>query len=299
MSENNFTVSIVIPNYNGRDILAKNLPLVLKAQENSQNHIIEVIIVDDASFDESVAFIKKEFPGVKLIKHTKNRGFSTAVNTGVRMAKGKLVALLNTDVIPSVNFLEKVLSHFDDNSVFAVGLHEKGYSWARAYFKDGFLGHELGAETKDSHISFWASGGSAVFRREQWMALGGMDEKLLSPFYWEDIDLSYRAQKRGLKVIWEPEAWVEHKHESTISKLSPGYVKRVRERNELLFTWKNFTSKNLTRKHITGLLLRILKHPGYIRIVIFALLRYGIMAKARKKEEKEAKICDEAIFARF
>lgn len=292
-------VTVVIPNYNGRDILAKNLPFVVRAMNNSVNNIVEIIIVDDGSYDESVSFIKKEYPNIKLIKHTKNRGFSAAVNTGVRMAKGELIALLNSDVAPESDFLESVFPHFNNEFVFAVGLHEKGYTWAKASFKNGFLAHSQGEENDNPHISFWASGGSAVFRRCLWMGLGGMDEKLLSPFYWEDIDLSYRAQKRGLVIIWEPKAKVSHNHESTISKLSPRYVKRVRERNELLFTWKNFTSKNLTRKHITGLMLRVLRHPGYTRIVLMALGRLNIALKARKKEEKEQKLSDEAILAKF
>jgi len=81
------SVSIVIPNYNGELILSKNLPVVIRASKNPKNHIIEIIIVDDKSTDNSVNFIKSNFPQIKLIKHTANRGFYCAVNTGVRMAK--------------------------------------------------------------------------------------------------------------------------------------------------------------------------------------------------------------------
>jgi GT2 family glycosyltransferase len=292
-------VSIIIPNFNGKDLLAKNLPKVIEAQQNLNNHIIEIIVVDDASYDDSVAFLKKNFPNVKLIKHKKNRGFSYSVNTGVRMAKGNYIVLLNTDVIPDKNFLESVLPHFDNSKVFAVSFHEKGYAWAKGYFKDGFISHEQGKETEEVHNTFWVSGGSGIFRRKYWMDLGGMDEKLLSPFYWEDIDLCYRAAKRGLILLWEPKSFVEHKHESTISKLSKSYVQRIRERNELLFIWKNLSSINLFRKHVRGLFLRIVKHPGYIRIVLMALGKLKLVIKKRKKETKEAKISDEALYAKF
>ena len=77
-----------------------------------------------------------------------------------------------------------------------------------------------------------------------------MDEKLLSPFYWEDIDLCYRAAKRGYINLWEPRGKVVHKHESTISKFPKIYVARVKERNQLLMLWKNIHSKNLIKKHI-------------------------------------------------
>jgi GT2 family glycosyltransferase len=298
-NEKQLTVSVVIPNYNGEGLLGKNLPKVIEAKANPANHIIEIIIVDDASFDGSVAFLKKNFPEVKLIKHKVNRGFSSAVNTGVRMAKGDLIVLLNTDVIPEKDFLVATLPHFNDKNVFAVSLHEKGYFWAKAGFVNGFLSHSIGGETDKPHITFWVSGGSGVFRRCQWIELGGMDEKLLSPFYWEDIDLSYRAAKRGLSIIWEPGSIVVHNHESTMSKLSKKYVQRIRERNELLFTWKNITSNNLIRKHVANLFLRVLRHPGYLRIVLMALGRIGIATQKRKKEIKESKISDEAIFARF
>lgn len=292
-------VSIIIPNYNGRELLEKNIPKVIEAQHNLNNHIIEIIVVDDASYDDSVSYLKKNFPDIKIIKHKINRGFSYSVNTGVRMAKGNFVVLLNTDVIPDKNFLESVLPHFEDNKVFAISFHEKGYSWARGFFKDGFVSHEQGKETDSVHTTFWVSGGSGIFRRKYWMNLGGMDEKLLSPFYWEDIDLCYRAAKRGLVLLWEPNSFVEHKHESTISKLTKSYVQRIRERNELLFIWKNLSSVNLFRKHLRGLLLRVFRHPGYSRIVFMALVKIKLVIKKRKKEIKEAKISDEALFSKF
>ena len=295
----NQTVSIIIPNFNGEDLIAKNLSKVLEAKNFKENKIIEIIIIDDASFDNSVKIIKKDFPQVKLIKHSKNRGFSCSVNMGVRMAKGSFIVLLNTDVIPERNFLVSALPHFNDKSVFAVSLNEKGYSWAKGSFVNGFVKHEPGKKTKKSHISLWASGGSSIFRRSMWMKLQGMDEKLLSPFYWEDIDLSYRAVKRGYKILWEPNSLVEHKHESTISKLSKSYIQRIRERNELLFIWKNITSKNLIKKHVTGLVARVIRKPGYIRIVFMALLKFKLVLKRRKQEIKESKVSDEAIFAKF
>lgn len=131
------------------------------------------------------------------------------------------------------------------------------------------------------------------------MELGGLDEKLLSPFYWEDLDLSYRALKRGLINLWEPKALVVHEHEATIGKLSPKYTQRIRERNQLLFIWKNLTSRNMFRKHVAGLMKRVIKHPGYLRIVFMAMIKLNAVSWAREKERKEAKVSDEAIFAKF
>lgn len=297
---NNLTISIIIPNFNGETLLEKNLSSVLKAKENSQNHIIEIIIVDDGSRDNSVKTIISKFPQIKLIKHKINRGFSASVNTGVRAAKGDLVCLLNSDVLPENNFLESVFLHFQNSKVFAVSLNEIGdFGWAKASFVDGFIEHSTGSKSLTSHNTFWVSGGSGVFRRSIWMELGGMDERLLSPFYWEDVDLCYRALKRGYMLVWEPGAKVTHIHEATINRFPKKYVQKIMERNQLLFIWKDLTSTNLFRKHIVGLLKRLAKHPGYVRIVLMALGRAGVVIKARKKEKKEARISDEAIFSRF
>lgn len=300
MSKSELKVSIVIPSYNTRDLLRKNLPKVISAKDFKKNNIMEIILVDDASPDDSANVVKKEFPQVKLIRHKVNRGFSSSVNTGARSSKGQLIALLNTDVIPEEDFLVSVLPYFKKRRVFAVSLNEKGgYSWARGFFKDGYVAHEPGEKTNEPHSTFWVSGGSGVFRRDYWMKLGGMDEKVFSPFYWEDLDLSYRAAKRGLELIWEPKAQVVHKHEATVSKLPKSYVDRIRERNHLLFIWKNITSPNLTRRHVVGLIKRFLRHPGYARIVIMALLRGSAVLKARAREKKESKVSDEAIFSTF
>ena len=294
------TVSVIIPNFNGEKLLEKNLPFLLKAQADARNRIFEIIIVDDGSSDASIKLITSKFPQIKLVKHKANRGFSASVNTGVRAAKGDLMCLLNSDVVPEDDFLEAVFLHFLNPKNFAVSLNEAGdFGWARGFFTDGFIGHSTGLKSQTPHDTFWVSGGSGVFRRSIWMELGGMDEKLLSPFYWEDVDLCYRALKRGYGLIWEPNARVSHKHEVTISRLPKAYVQRILERNQLLLIWKNVTSPNLFRKHLIGLFKRLFKHPGYIRIILMALGKIGLLTKARNKEIKEAKISDETIFSRF
>ena len=110
--------SIVIPNFNGEAILAKNLPYVIRAMDNKENNIIEIIVVDDGSRDGSIKLIKENFPQVKIIKHKINRGFSAAVNTGVRGSSGDLLVLLNSDVVPNEDFLVSCLPHFKNPKVF-------------------------------------------------------------------------------------------------------------------------------------------------------------------------------------
>ena len=298
MKNKDITVSIVIPNLNGETIMEKNLPKVIDVKNNPKNHIKEIIMVDNASIDGSVKMVTSKFPEVRVIRHKIDRGFSASVNTGTRAATGDLILLINTDVIPNNDVLEKVLSDFEDKKVFAVSLHEIGYGPGKATFSDGYINLVKGEESNKIQPAFYVSGGSGVFRRDAMISIGGMDEKLLSPFYWEDIDLSYRAAKRGYKLLWDPRGVVEHHHESTISKLSQSYVQKVKERNQLLMLWKNILSPNLFRKHVLAVAQRTLKHPGYIKIVIMALFRLNIALSRRRQEIRETKISDEVIFAR-
>ncbi|OGM31952.1 hypothetical protein A2803_02590 [Candidatus Woesebacteria bacterium RIFCSPHIGHO2_01_FULL_44_21] len=294
------TVSVVIPNWNGAQLLAKNLPSVLKAKENLKNKIVEVIVVDDGSADNSIEILKQSFKDVKLVQHTANRGFSAAVNTGVRFAKGTHVCLLNTDVIPSHSFLDSAINCFRDEKVFGITLHEEGYGPAVGYF-DGYFKHSGGSESDEIQETFWANGGSSIFSKAIWKELKGLDGELYDPFYWEDVDLGYRARKRGYTLFWVPEAKVVHAHESVINQnnFRKKYLNIIKERNELLFIWKNITSKRLFKLHLKELFNRLKRHPGYIRVVFAAALKCGLVRRRRNREKLEAVVSDEAVFAKF
>ncbi|EKD94549.1 MAG: glycosyl transferase family protein [uncultured bacterium] len=294
-------VSIIIPNFNGKDLLEKNLPSVIKAQENPKNNIFEIIIVDNGSKDESVNYLNQNFKDkFKLIRNTVNRGFSSAINIGVKSSKGDFILLLNNDVMPEVDFLESIEEIFADQKVFGVSLHEKNHGPSRASFQNGII--DIGftkPESKNKELTFYVSGAAGIFRKSIWQELGGMDEKLLSPFYWEDIDLCFRASKRGYTNIWFPDGHVVHNHESTSSKLPKKYVARIKERNQLLMLWKNIHSKPLMRKHVNALSSRLFKSPGYFLILFMALSKLGTVLKLRYKEIKECVVSDEAVFQKY
>lgn len=294
-------ISVIIPNFNGRELLEKNLPKIFEAINNPKNNIYELIIVDNGSQDDSVSFLNHNYKNkFKLIKHTKNRGFSSAVNTGARSATGDLILLLNNDVTPKEDFLESAQKLFIDPKIFAVSLHEKGHGPSRASFQNGII--DIGftkPETKKTELTFYASGAAGLFNKKIWQELGGMDEKLLSPFYWEDIDLCFRASKRGYTILWDSNGNVIHEHESTSSKLSRKYVNNIKERNQLLMIWKNIHSKALMTKHINNLFKRTLKNPGYILIIFMALSKIGQLLKSRQREIKECRVSDEAVFQKY
>lgn len=286
----------MIPSWNGRELLEKNLPKVLDIGAD------EVIIIENGSSDGSLEFLRKQRTAhsaqkLKIIENERNLGFARAVNQGFVAATGDVVVLLNTDVEPQKDILKQVLPHFKNNDVFAVSFNEGIWSWAKEYFKNGLIEHGPGEKTSQTHISFWASGGSAVFDRRKWLSLQGFS-LIYEPFYWEDTDISYRAQKKGWIVLWEPKARVEHKHEATVSKHSQAKKKDlISQRNQLLFFWCNITSPGMWVIHILWTPVRLLNF-GFLKAFLWAITKTPQVVLQRLKNGR-SKISDEEILERF
>lgn len=248
-------ISVIIPNYNGRKLLEKNLPKVI---ENCPG--VEIIVVDDASTDGSQIYLKSQKPKINLIENSKNLGFAKTANKGAKFAKGDLILFLNTDVEVNSNFINIVLNYFKNKSIFAVGLadlsHESNKVVTRgrgtAAISRGFLIHSK-REPKAGK-TFWVSGGSGLFDKGKFLQLGGFDD-IFSPFYWEDIDLSYRAYKSGYRCIFEPNAKVRHFHEEGAIKTNyaKSRIKSISYRNQFIFFWKNIDDYTLVAQHILWL----------------------------------------------
>ena len=259
-------ISIIIPNYNGEKLLRKNLPSVLEAVREYKEGRVEIIIPDDPSTDKSakvisdfIEFVHEKNITVRTISN-KNRneaGFSKNIQRGVSLATGDILILINSDVRPHSNFLTPLLSHFSDPKVFAVACmdesREKGETVLRGRgvgrFEKGFLMHREGKLDKTNTL--WASGGSSAFRKSTWDKLRGLDI-LYNPFYWEDIDLSYRALKSGYQIVFEPKSVVIHEHEEGAikNKFKPIQIQKIAYRNQFIFVWKNITDPLLLISHL-------------------------------------------------
>lgn len=268
-------ISVIIPNYNGQDLLRKNLPKVFEAIAVYKDGEKEIIVTDDRSSDNSINVLREikpkmesAYPDIifKFIKNDKNLGFSSNINKGVENAKGDILILLNTDVIPQKDFLGHLLKHFSDPNVFAVGALDRSVENNKIIMRGrgigkwerGFLMHSRGEVSKNSTL--WVNGGSGAFRRSIWEKLGGFN-KLYNPFYWEDIDLSYNALKSGYKLIFEPKSVVTHEHEKGVIKLrySSFYIKTIAYGNQFIFVWKNITDFDLKISHIVWFPYHFLK----------------------------------------
>ncbi len=313
-------ISIIIPNYNGEKLLAKNLPKVLEAIKDYKGGLIEIIVPDDPSTDNSkevigqfIGNIKEKNIVGKTIenKNKKLAGFSKNVNRGVGIATGDIIILLNTDVYPHKGFLEPLLKHFQDPDVFAVGCMDESLengkvihrgrglgNWSR-----GLLVHRAGDIDKNNTL--WVSGGSSAFRKSIWEKLDGLDP-LYDPFYWEDIDISYRALKSGYKVLFEPASRVTHEHEEgTVKKLfTDNYVKKIAYRNQFIFIWKNVTSSSLLISHTFWLPYHLLKaitgnDQAFLKGLFMAFLNLPKIIRKKQSAKKQFKLSDKEIIKLF
>jgi len=262
-------ISIVIPNYNGEELLKKNLPKVFESLSGFSEQESEAIVVDDASSDKSLEVLKdfqKKYNNLKVIKNEKNLGFSSTVNKGVSNAFGDIIILLNSDVSPKKDFINPLVSHFEDPLIFAVGCLDKSIEGKEIILRGrglgkwerGLLVHKRGEVDKANTL--WVSAGSGAFKKEIWDKLGGLNE-LYNPFYWEDIDLSYRALKSGFRVLFEPKSVVIHEHSkgSIKIKYSDSKIKKIAYRNQFIFVWENATDYSLQFAHFLWLPYHFIK----------------------------------------
>ena len=279
------SLDIVIPSYNAKYLLEKNLPKVIKWSPEVE----KIIVVDDGGSDDTKEYLAKNFKNSIYLKNDKNSGFSVSVNKGFRASKADLILLINNDVYPIKPYLQKALQHFQDPNVFAVTLNEKNSSWPKVCWKNGKFQYTQGKNKNKARYTPWASGGSAIFRKTIWDKLGGLNE-IYSPGYWEDIDIGWRAWKAGYKIIWEPGSTVVHQHESSFKKLDQNWLSLIKQRNELLFIWQNFSDPIFVLSHLWFLFSYTLTHPGFSKVVWAA-----IKSLLQAKHIKNAKLSDRQV----
>lgn len=304
--------SIIISNWNGKNLLKENLPSVIKAIKYSGgNH--ELIVIDDASSDGSQEFIKKNYPQIKLIELMGNKGFGEANNIAASQSKNEIIVLLNNDMSIEKNYPSFVLPHFGDENIFAVtpkmvteDTFRKKFKvtsscWAK--FRHGFWHdieiHNLRDEEGHS-ISLTAPGGGVAFDKKRFISLGGFDS-LYYPFYYEDTDLSYRAWKRGWKIIYEPRTIVHHRCSQTITThFGRRPASLIKKRNYYLFIWKNITDRILILQHLLFLPFYLLSklfsgRAMWAEAFFLALRQFPQVWSKRKEVKKEQILSDREI----
>lgn len=298
------TISIVIPSYNGRKLLAKNLPAVLAAVGSA-----EIIVVDDGSTDDTCDWLKQAYPKIKIIRHQRPLRFGESCNDGVAAASGDIAVLLNNDVRPRPDFLPPLISHFSNEKIFAVGCKEVNFEDGKEIFggrgeivfRRGLAVHWRPKDQENAK-TMWVSGGSAAFRRDIWLKLGGFDE-LFYPAYEEDRDLSWQALKAGYNLRFESKSEVYHRHEMTnTSVFGKRLIEIMSMKNQLLFVWKNISESRLLWRHLLWLPYHLtvttLRTKGaFLAGFIWALGQLPQAVRCRTRAGKHWKVRDEEIFA--
>ena len=263
--------SILILNWNGREFLARLLPSVRAAVRHAGGEH-EVVVIDNGSEDDSVAFVQREFPEVRIVRHATNLMFVRGYNEAWSAATHELVVLLNNDMVVDEGFLPPLLAPFADPQVFAVSAQvffrdptkrreETGLTTGRLHHGLVKLAHEpVDADCAGTLPTLWAGGGSSAFDRAKLRALGGFDA-LYDPFYFEDAGLSFEAWRRGWKVLFAPASKVWHEHRGTSGRrFSQLWVERIRRRNGYLFAWRNFDAPATTLATTLLLPVHALRH---------------------------------------
>lgn len=318
------SISIVIPTWNGLDLLRENLPSVLDAAREyreSRGGETEILVVDDGSQDETLKRLPEEFPQVRWVARPHNGGFAAACNSGFAQCRFDLVALLNNDVRVHPNYFHYQADHFQDPRVFAVTAkvfepHQPVFATGGRFgsFRRGFWSVyfnydvDLSSCTRwvEEHrlLSFYAIGGFATYCRRKLVQLEGFNE-ILSPFHWEDVDLSYRAWKRGWEVHYEPRSLAFHRASSTIDRFYPKKsVDRVSLRNRLLFHWINLHSPSYLLRHLLMLALLLavrllVLDLDFYRAFFQALGRWDQVLAHRKREKQRVVQSDAQVGARL
>lgn len=250
--------AVVILNWNGKDFLSRFLPSVLNYTPGD----CTVIVADNASTDDSVGFVTKNFPGISILRNKSNGGFAKGYNDALAQIKGKYeyYVLLNSDVEVTPNWMEPVIAMMDrDKNIVAVqpkilafdkrdqfeyagaagGFIDKfGYPFCRGRIFNHFE-KDLG-QYNDTCEIFWATGACMFIRAEAYHNIGGLDEDFFA--HMEEIDLCWRLKNQGYKIMYCPGSTVYHVGGGTLNKVSPRKT-FLNFRNNLILLCKNHASR--------------------------------------------------------
>lgn len=250
-------VSVIIPHWNGK----QHLPTCLDALQRQTLTRHEVILVDNGSNDGSQTLVRREYPAVRLLELGRNLGFTGACNAGYRVAHGDYIVLLNNDTEAHPAWLETLVDGFQrypQAGILASKLllfdRRDHFHAAGDYYRvDGIPGNrgvwqkDKGQFEREEEV-FGACAAAAAYRRTMLQETGFLDDAFY--FSCEDVDISWRAQLAGWRVIYLPGAIVYHKLKATGGSVTGSYYDG---RNFLYVIWKNYPT-SLLRRHWRAIL---------------------------------------------
>ncbi len=248
-------ISIIIVTHNACVDINACVDSVLKQEFDD----FELIIIDNASSDETRSILKYRFPNIPLIENRYNFGYGRALNQGIARANGEFILCLNDDIKLNVGFLTNIHEGIKSNAVIGAeqpkelrpngkGIDTAGVrlSFCRRFHDIGG-GNKDGAEFAKQKYIFGANGSAALYRREALETIRNKNEYFDEDFFClvEDVDLSWRMQKKGWKILYYPEAVCTH--ERGISGKKDSFTQYLSMRNRYLVIFKNESFLGLSR----------------------------------------------------
>lgn len=301
-------VAVVILNWNGKNFLEKFLPSVVACNSS----YAEIIIADNASKDDSIDFLKKNYPQLRIIQNANNRGFAKGYNDALKQVQAEYYVLLNSDVEVTDGWLDAVIKLMDsDKSIAACQPKIKAYnnksSFEYAGAAGGFIDkygypfcrgrilekiEEDKGQYDDVREIFWATGACMFVRAECYHRIEGLDEDFFA--HMEEIDLCWRLKNFGYKIMYCPHSTIYHVGGGTLSKNSPKKT-FLNFRNNLMLICKNhppkfFFSKMWLRMNLDGVAaFKFLFSGQFLHFI--AVLRahfhfYTLIGKTLKKRKR-------------
>jgi len=275
-------IAIVILNWNGKKLLEKFLPSIIK---HSNLPSVEIIVADNASSDNSIEFIQQNYPQISIIQNTENGGFAKGYNDALKHVNADIYALVNSDIEVSENWLDSIIKTFKNEEETAIiqpkildykdktkfeyagaagGFIDKyGYPFCR-----GRIFSELETDNQqynDTIEIFWASGACFFIRSKVYHELNGFDESYFA--HQEEIDLCWRAKNKGKTIKYVGSSTVYHVGGATLDEINPKK------------TYLNFRNslysivKNLPKNKMVGIVFSRLVLDGIAGIKFLADLK--------------------------
>jgi GT2 family glycosyltransferase len=251
------SVAVVILNWNGRNWLEQFLPSVVLSNYSN----LQIIVGDNASKDDSVSFIKANYPQVSVLENDQNYGFAGGYNKILERVDAEYYVLLNSDVEVPTDWIKPVIDLMESNDLIAAAQPKIKWQKDKAQFEyagaaGGFLDihafpfcrgrifdevePDQGQYNKNIDI-FWASGAAFFIKSKAWKAVGGLDADLFA--HMEEIDLCWRLKNLGYQVVCCTDAEVYHVGGGTLNANNP-YKTYLNFRNNLIIMQKNLPAND-------------------------------------------------------
>jgi len=293
-------VSIAMLTWNKKELTYEDLKTLVKVLEEENLDIpYEITLIDNGSTDGTIEFLKSKNDlknKFRIIPLDKNYGFSKGYNLTLKKTKYNWVYIMNNDMIVQKNTFKALVDSLKkrgNESIFSLTSQifffdktkrreESGKTYIR--FDQGYLdvAHEVDPRflEKESNTLYFG-GGSTLINKELFYKLGGFEEKIIKPYYSEDLDLGYRAWKYGFKNIYVPGSKIIHYHRAT--NKNHKLVDHVIRRNALFMILKNFSDTEFVIKHLIFYPLRMIVRQDFFLYGLEAISRMHLFASYKIK----------------